>query len=58
MSTKEDIETLRAELIRIVLDDYDRNVRPNLKRRYTLPDEPAKMGVPVRVPAKPTRPKH
>jgi hypothetical protein len=52
------IEALRKKLARIVLDDYDRNVRPKLKRSYTLPGEPQLPGVLVRTSGKPTKPRH
>ncbi len=52
------IDKLRRDLARIVLADYDRNVRPMLKRQYTLPSEPPRMHVPMRVQPVPTKPKH
>lgn len=58
MSKKTDIDQLRRKLARIVLDDYDRNTRPKLRNTYTLPGEAPRMGVPVRVKAKPTKPRH
>lgn len=54
----ERVEELRVALARIILDHYDRHVRPRLKRTYTLPGEPQRMGVPVRVRGGPTKPQH